>query len=44
MDAFCSSTAVRDNIAAGKSVNYLVTDGVAGYIQAAGLYAKKPKL
>eukprot|EP01046_Picozoa_sp_COSAG06_P022934 COSAG06_NODE_1801_length_8362_cov_6.524991_2_plen_237_part_00 len=38
LETTLSSTAVRDNIADGRSIKYLVTDEVAGYIEAVGLY------
>ena len=43
LETTLSSTAVRQNIAGGRSIKYLVTDEVAGYIEARGLY-QNPKL
>lgn len=43
LETTLSSTAVRQNIAGGRSVKYLVTDAVARYIEATGLY-QTPKL
>lgn len=43
LETTLSSTAVRQNIAMGRSVKYLVTDEVAGYIETKGLY-QGPKL
>jgi nicotinamide mononucleotide adenylyltransferase len=38
LETTLSSTGVRENLAASKSIKYLVTDEVASYIEAAGLY------
>jgi nicotinate-nucleotide adenylyltransferase len=37
-----TATAIRDNVREGRSIRYLVPDGVAAYIAERGLYRAKP--